>query len=394
MAERAEPTVTRMRGTAGKGRGFDWRAYGLIIALVIIAAAFAIATEGTFLEPRNVAQLMRQGAILTVVAAGVAVLIIQREIDLSIGSALYLVAVAAGWAQTQWGFGTVEAVLVALVVGLLIGAWQGFWVSWFGMPSFVVTLSGLLAFRGLGFYWSNAATLAPMNRDFGRISEGFVDQTASVAIILVLFAAWSTGCFVAWRRRLARFGEEAAPAGRLVRQIVWAAIGAGLMLYVCLFRGIPMAVVVALSVVAILSFIAGGTVFGRQMYAIGGNREAAHLSGIAIRRNLFISFLIMGVIYAVAGVLSSARINAVAPSLGEFVELEAIAAAVIGGISLSGGIGTIPGALLGALLLVMVDNGMNLMNISSFIQQMLKGLLLGGAVLFDIMTRPSARRLH
>jgi D-xylose transport system permease protein len=384
MAERA----------AARGRGFDWRAYGLIIALVIIALAFTIATGGTFLEPRNVAQLMRQGAILVVVASGVAVLIIQGEIDLSIGSALYLVAVAAGWAQTEWGFGTVEAVLVALAAGLLIGGWQGFWVSRFGMPSFVVTLSGLLAFRGLGFYWSNAATLAPMNRDFGRISEGFVDPTASVVIIVVLFAAWSIGCFAAWRRRRARFGEEAAPRGRLVRQVVWAAIGAGLMLYVCLFRGIPMAVVVALSVVAILSFIASGTVFGRQMYAIGGNREAAHLSGIAIRRNLFVSFLIMGVIYAVAGVLSSARINAVAPSLGEFVELEAIAAAVIGGISLSGGIGTIPGALLGALLLVMVDNGMNLMNISSFIQQMLKGLLLGGAVLFDIMTRPSARRLH
>lgn len=380
---------------AERGQGFDWRAYGMIIALVVIAVAFTIQTEGTFLGPRNVAQLMRQGAILVVVASGVAVLIIQREIDLSIGSALYLVGVAAGMAQTQWGFGTVEALGVALVVGLLIGAWQGFWVSWFGMPSFVVTLSGLLAFRGLGYYWSNAATLAPMNRDYGRISEGFVDQTSSVVLILVLFAAWSVGCLLAWRRRRARFGEGAAPVGRIVRQIVWAGAGAAVMLYVALgFRGIPMAVVVALAVVAILSFVAGGTVFGRQMYAIGGNREAAHLSGIAIRRNLFISFLIMGVIYAVAGVLSTARINAVAPSLGEFVELEAIAAAVIGGISLSGGIGTIPGALLGALLLVMVDNGMNLMNISSFIQQMLKGLLLGGAVLFDIMTRPSSRQLH
>lgn len=395
MAERANPTVTRVEGTAGRGHGFDWRAYGMIIALVIIAIAFTYQTDGTFLGPRNVTQLMRQGAILVVVASGVAILIIQREIDLSIGSALYLVGVAAGTAQVQWGFGTVEALGVALAMGLLLGVWQGFWVAWFGMPSFVVTLSGLLAFRGIGYFWSNAATLAPMNRDYGRISEGFIDPSASVLLVVVLSAVWSIGCLLAWRRRRARFGAEAAPAGRLVKQLVWAGVGAALMLYVALgFRGIPMAIVVALSVVAILSFVASGTVFGRQMYAIGGNREAAHLSGIAIRRNLFVSFVIMGVIYAVAGVLTTARINAVAPSLGEFVELEAIAAAVIGGISLSGGIGTIPGALLGALLLVMVDNGMDLIGISSFIQQVLKGLLLGAAVLFDIMTRPSGRRLH
>jgi D-xylose transport system permease protein len=394
MAERADPIAPKV-GTAGRGRGFDLRAYGMIIALVIVVIAFTIMSEGTFLGPRNVTQLLRQGAVLAVVASGVAILIIQGEIDLSIGSALYLVGVAAGWAQVEWGFGTLEALAVALAVGLLIGVWQGFWVSRFGMPSFVVTLSGLLAFRGLGFLWSNAATLAPMNRDYGRISEGFVGQTLSVVLIVALFAAWSIGCIVGWRRRRARFGEEAAPVGRLVRQIVWATVGAAIMLYVSLgFRGIPMAVAVALAVVAILSFVTSGTVFGRQMYAIGGNREAAHLSGIAIRRNLFVSFVIMGAIYAVAGVLSTARINAAAPSLGEFVELEAIAAAVIGGVSLSGGIGTIPGALLGALLLVVVDNGMDMINLSSFIQQVLKGLLLGGAVLFDIMTRPSGRRLH
>src|SRR5207244_2854723 len=224
----------------------------------------------------------------------------------------------------QWQFSTVPAILVALVVGLAIGVWQGFWVSRFRIPSFVVTLSGLLAFRGIGFVWSDAATYAPMSDSYGAISESFI------------------------------------PPG-------W-------------------------SVVLILAFVATGTVFGRQMYAIGGNREAAHLSGISIRRNLFLSFVIMGVVCAVAGVLTTARLNAIAPSVGQFLELDAIAAAVIGGVSLAGGIGTVYGALIGALLLVTVDNGMSLMDISSFIQLVVKGLLLGIAVLFDVATRPGGRR--
>ena len=390
MAERHKP-----EGFLGALATFNWRSYGMLIALVIIVLLFTWLTDGTFLSARNVAQLLRQAAILAVVATGVAMLIIQREIDLSIGSAVYLAGLAAATAQTQWGFSTVPAIGMALAVGLAMGAWQGFWVSRFAIPSFVVTLSGLLAFRGIGFVWSDAATYAPMNKSYGAISESFIPPLWSVVLIVALLVLFAGGLFVRWQHQRRRFGAEAAPLRRLVRPIVWAAVGAAVMLYVSLgFRGIPMAVVIALAVAGILSFVAMGTVFGRQMYAIGGNREAAHLSGINIRRNLFISFLIMGVIYAAGGVLTTARLNAIAPSSGEFLELEAIAAAVIGGVSLGGGIGTIYGALVGTLLLVVVDNGMSLMNISSFIQLVVKGLLLGFAVLFDVATRPGSRRLH
>lgn len=382
-------------GFVGSIARFNWRAYGMIIALLVIAIIFNILTDGIFLSSRNLAQLMRQSSVLIVVATGVAVLIIQREIDLSIGSAVYLTGLAAAFAQTQWGLGTVEALACALVIGLVIGCWQGFWVSWVGIPSFVVTLAGLLGLRGAGYVWSDAATYAPMNSSYVAISESFISETWSVILIvgfLLVFGGYTTWRWAAKRRR---FGAEAIPLGRLVKPNVFALCGAAIMLYAALgFRGIPMAVVVALAMAGILSFVTLGTVFGRQLYAIGGNREAAFLSGINIRRNLFFSFVIMGVVYAVAGVLTTARLNAIAPAVGEFLELEAIAAAVIGGISLGGGIGTVYGAIVGALLLVVVDNGMSLMNVSSFIQLVVKALLLGFAVWFDIATRPGGRRWH
>ncbi|MGF1625340.1 MAG: sugar ABC transporter permease [Alphaproteobacteria bacterium] len=379
-------------GLVGSIARFNWRAYGMIIALLVIAVTFDILTDGIFLSSRNLSQLMRQSAVLIVVASGVAVLIIQGEIDLSIGSAVYLTGLAAAVAQTQWGFGTVEALTFALVVGLAIGCWQGFWVAWVGIPSFVVTLAGLLGLRGVGYVWSNAATYAPMNSSHVAISESFISHEWSVVAVVAVVAVSIAVTAWRWSAKRRRFGPEAMPASRLVKPIVVALIGAAVILYAALgFRGIPMAVVVALAVAAALSFVTLSTIFGRQLYAIGGNREAAFLSGIDIRRNLFFSFVIMGAIYAVAGVLTTARLNAIAPAVGQFLELEAIAAAVIGGISLGGGIGTVYGAIVGALLLVVVDNGMSLMNVSSFVQLVVKALLLGFAVWFDLATRPGGR---
>jgi D-xylose transport system permease protein len=372
----------------------NWRSYGMIIVLLLVALAFEILTESKFLSVRNLAQLARQASILIVAACGVSLLIIQREIDLSIGSSVYLAGLAAATAQTQWGFDTPLAILVALVVGLLIGAWQGFWVSRFNMPSFVVTLAGLLGLRGVGYVWSNAATLAPMNDSYVAISESFIPPAASVLLVLGLFALYVGWTFRRWLVERSLLGRDRTRIEKLATPIVAAAAGAALMIYIAFgFRGIPMAVLIALSVAGILSFVALNTRFGRQIYTIGGNREAAFLSGINIRRNIFLSFLFMGCIYAIGGVLATARLNAIAPSTAEFLELEAIAAAVIGGVSLAGGTGTVHGAIIGALLLTSVDNGLSLMNVSSFIQLVAKAFLLGFAVLFDTITRPGGRRL-
>jgi D-xylose transport system permease protein len=397
------PNPEKVIATADKGLVFhlkrlvtaiNWRSYGMIIVLLLVALAFDVLTEGKFFAVRNLAQLARQAAILVVVASGVALLIIQREIDLSIGSAVYLTGLAAATAQTQWGYSTLPAVLFSVVLGLLMGAFQGFWVSRLNMPSFVVTLAGLLGFRGIGYVWSNAATYSPMNSDFVAISESYIPPSVSIVLVILSLVLFAGVTIRRWFFQRSLVGAQNVRYEALILPVVGASAGAALMLYIATgFRGIPMAVLVALLVAGVLSFIASHTRFGRQMYTIGGNREAAFLSGINIRNNILISFVLMGGLYSIGGILATARLNAISPAVGEFLELDAIAAAVIGGVSLSGGIGTVHGAIVGALLLTAVDNGLSLMNVSSFIQLVAKALLLGFAVLFDGLTRPGGRKL-
>lgn len=373
---------------------FDWRSYAMVIVVVIIAIIFNVLTDGIFLSPRNIAQLARQAAVLIAVASGVSLLIIQGEIDLSIGSAVYLTGLAAATAQTQWHYSAPAAVLVALAVGLVGGAFQGFWVSRLNVPSFVVTLAGLLGFRGLGYVWSNAATLAPMNDAYVAISETFIPPIPSAIIVIVILVLLFGLALRRWKSERSLLGKREGRLGKVFAPFLIALSAAAVLLYGALgFRGIPMAIVVALAIALLLGFVLQNTKFGRQMYVIGGSREAAFFSGINIRNNIFFTFALMGCIYAVGGILSTARLNAIAPSMGQFLELDAIAAAVIGGVSLAGGVGTVHGAIIGALLLTTVDNGMSLMNVSSFLQLVVKAILLGAAVLFDVATRPGGRRL-
>jgi D-xylose transport system permease protein len=284
------------------------------------------------------------------------------------------------------------AVLVALAAGLAMGAWNGFWVTRLRVPSFVVTLGGFLGFRGLGFVWSNAATLAPMNKSFVAISEYFIPQTLSVILVGIALLIFIVLSIRQWAVRRARLGAARVGWGSLIGPIIGGLIAGAIVIYMALgFLGIPTAVVVALSVAAVLTFITMNTRFGRRAYAIGGNREASYLSGINIKNNVFIAFLVMGVIYGLGGILVSARLNAIPPNAGEFLELESIAAAVIGGISLSGGIGAVYGAIIGAVLLRGVENGMSLMNLSSFMQMVAKAMILLFAVWFDVTTRARGR---
>jgi D-xylose transport system permease protein len=349
---------------------------------------FQFLTHGIFLSPRNLALLLRQAAILTVTGSGVALLIIMGEIDLSIGSAVYLAGLAAGTAQVEWGASTPVAVLVALAAGLMMGAWNGFWVTRIGVPSFVVTLAGFLGFRGLGYVWSNAATLAPMNKSFVNISEFFIPPNISAIIIGVVLVLYLVVTVRQWVMRRSRLGAARVKVGGLIGRVIGGVAAAALLAYMALgFLGLPTAVVVAMAVVAVLTFVTMNTRFGRRAYAIGGNREASYLSGINIRDNVFVAFLIMGLIYGLGGILFSARLNAIPPNAGDFLELESIASAVIGGVSLAGGIGAVYGSTIGAILLRGVENGMSLMNLSSFVQMVAKAVILLLAVWFDVATR-------
>jgi D-xylose transport system permease protein len=369
---------------------FDYgsQTYATIGVLILLGLLFNTLTSGVFLSPRNLSLLFRQTAIVGTVAASTVLLIVVGEIDLSIGSAVGLISILVATLQVNGHWGTPETILVVLIAGPLLGLWQGYWVAMQRIPAFVVTLAGLLIFRGVGFVWTNSATIMPISPQLGWLSEGFVPPVLSIVLIFAGFLVW-LGLTV--RGRSARvkhglgvsrppaFAVKVAIAVGAFAFLAWAAAG---------YNGIPMAVVVMGTVVLILTAVSQQTKFGRSLYAIGGNREAARLAGINTRRVVLVAFAVMGLMYSVAGILITARLNGSPPNTGLYLELDAISAAVIGGASLSGGgIGTVPGALMGALLLASIDNGMSLMNVSSFLQLVIKGLVLLFAVWLDVLSR-------
>lgn len=354
----------------------------MIVVFVLLVLAFNIASDGIFLTPRNITLLLRQGAIISIVAMGVSILIVKGEIDLSIGSAVYLCSVVAAMLQLHYGWAVVPTVLATMAMGILLGIWQGVWTVAVGVPSFVVTLAGLLAFRGVGYYATDAATLAPMSESYTALSEGFLSPGATWAVMLGIFAAGTLNFvwgYVRDRQETGR-GDFVALVLRIV--ILGACVAAGLWVFLG-YRGIPAALISVGVCGIVLWFLMMRTEFGRNAYLIGSNREAARLAGISIRNHLIGGFILMGALYGIAGTLLTARLSASTPTGGLYMELDAIAAAVIGGTSLRGGIGTVGGAIAGAILLVTIDNGMSILNVSSFLQMVVKGLVLLAALAVD-----------
>jgi D-xylose transport system permease protein len=359
----------------------DGRLLAMFLVLSLLAIYFHLETNGIFFRPRNLSLLLRQGSITAVAAAGVSILIVMGEIDLSIGSAVYLCSVIAASLQTAAGMATPTTVLITILAGIVMAAWQGFWVVKVAVPSFVVTLSGLLAFRGIGYYVSDARTIAPVSKSFSFLSEGFIPPTASYFVLAIVYAIAAALVVKAHRRRV-RAGEgETAKLG--VRLAMLLASGLLLAWIFGGYLGIPSALLWVAATGILLTTLMARTKFGRNTYLIGSNREAAVLAGIPLAQHLFLGFLLMGAIYGVAGVLITSRLGAATPSSGQFLELDAIAGAVIGGTSLRGGVGSVAGAMVGAMLLTTIDNGMSLLNVSSFIQLVIKGLVLLAALSID-----------
>ncbi|MFN8224758.1 MAG: hypothetical protein U0R50_16110 [Gaiellales bacterium] len=370
----------------------DWRIASGALVLVVLAVAFHLMSDGVFFTPRNLSLLLRQASIVAILAGGVSVLMIMAEIDLSIGSAVYLTGVVAGEVVVTHGQPTWVGVVAAIGAGIALGAWNGLLVSRLAVPSFVVTLAGLLMFQGIGLMWTDAATLGPLPDDFVELSEAFLGKGASY-VFLVAFAAVVTVVILRGRRTEIRRHGEASTA-QLGLRLAGVAILLGLALWITGgFLGLPYAVLWVIGVGAVLFVLMSQTTLGRNAYMIGANREAAYLSGINVRHQIFLGFILMGILYGVCGVLLDARLSASSPAAGQFLELNAIAAAVIGGTSLMGGVGTIPGAMVGALLLATIDNGMSLLNVNSFAQLVVKGLILVFAVALDQFANRRQRRL-
>jgi D-xylose transport system permease protein len=381
------PVQSRTAGIAPMLRSFNLRSSALIFVLIALAIYFEFASGHLFLTPRNVTLLTRQAALLAILVAGATIIMVMREIDLSIGSSVFITAIVIAELLTldkpvsPW-----LAVLAGIGTGLLIGAWNAFWVVVMKVPSFIATLAGLLALRGLGLMLTNAGTIGPLPTPYVDLTQSFITQGTSYLIVVLTVI----GVAIIQSRNLRLAQRDHVPlavprfAVRLVLVLACAAVAFWMIQG---FAGIPTAVVWVAIIVAVLWVVTAKTAFGRSTYLIGANREAAVYAGVDVRRHLALGFLIMGVLYGIGGMMLSSRLGVVTPDAGTNLELDVIAAAVIGGVSLRGGVGTIPSAVAGALLLTVINNGFSLMNVSSFLQALVKGLILLLALSIDSYLR-------
>ncbi|MFJ6411834.1 sugar ABC transporter permease [Terribacillus saccharophilus] len=365
----------------------DLQAYTLIIALVLIAVIFSIFTGGEFLSSRNISNLFTQMSVIAVLAIGMTLIIVAGHIDLSVGSLVGLLAGIAAILQVWHGWGTIPVIIVTVIAGALLGLWQGWWVAYRAVPAFIVTLGGMLVFRGILIGISKGQTVAPMNESFKQIGNSYLPYVLGYILAVISIALLIYGTY---RNRFKRKQLGLViPAGIIdygkVSLYSFFILLATYMLN--RYLGIPVPIFIVIVLAAIFIFISNKTAFGRYVYAIGGNQEAAALSGINIKWNTLWVFITMGALAGIGGILLTSRLNAATVSAGDMYELDAIAACVIGGTSLMGGKGRITGALIGALIMASIDNGMSIMNIEAFWQYIVKGLILILAVWVDISSK-------
>jgi putative multiple sugar transport system permease protein len=374
----------------------NFRQYGMVAALAVIVILFQVWTSGILLKPLNVTNIVQQNGYILILAIGMVIVIISGHIDLSVGSIAGFVGAMSAVLMIRHDMPWPVAVGLCLLLGALIGAWQGFWIAYVGIPSFIVTLAGMLVFRGATQYLLEGQSIAPFPRSFSQVSSGFLPEiggggglyhwpTVILGLFVMAAAVWQQ---VRQRRTQSRYGFDVSPLGWFVFKC--AAIVAALAAFTLLlasYRGVPVVGIILAVAFVIYAFVMRSTVFGRQVYAVGGNEAAARLSGVKTKRVTFLVFVNMGLLSALAGLLFAARLNSATPQAGIGMELEAIAAAFIGGASASGGVGTVLGAIIGGFVLGVLNNGMSLIGIGSDVQQVIKGLVLLAAVGFDIYNK-------
>jgi D-xylose transport system permease protein len=370
------------------------RAYTMVFALIAIWLYFHFSTNHIFLEPRNFSNLMRQTAVTGVLAVGMLMVIITGQIDLSVGSVVGLAGGIAAIAQGWLGWGLVPSLMAGIGVGLTIGAIQGGLTAYLNIPAFIVTLGGLLAWRGVVLGLSRGETIPLRLQAFKSIGQDYVGSVAGWVIAAVAVGAivWMT---IARNRARRRYGLGVPSLWvTAVRALVPSLIVLGFIYMMNSYElapgmkaGIPNPVIIFLAIALAGAFLTQNTTFGRYLYAIGGNPDAARLSGINIRKHILVVFCIMGGLAGVASIIYTARVGSASPDAGQLLELDAIAACVIGGTSLMGGRGTVFGAILGALIMASLDNGMSLKNVEPYMQNIIKGAILVAAVGLDMAGR-------
>lgn len=366
------------------------RAYTMLAALIVIWLFFQWATidenhrYGLFLGAVNFSKLLQQMAVTGVLAVGMLMVIVSGNIDLSVGA---IVGLAGGIAALTQGRGIVFCLVSAIVVGLIIGLIQGALTAYINIPAFIVTLGGLQAWRGLILKWTEGKTIPVELPVFRSLGRDFLDPRVGIALAVVAIGLiiWSN---IRRKRARHRHGLSALGAGALaVRIAVPSAVIVAFIFLMNKAGGVPIPVIFLLAVALAGAFLTANTTFGRYLYAIGGNPDAARLSGINLKRYVLAAFCVMGALAGVASILHTGRVGSASPDAGTLMELDAIASCVIGGTSLMGGRGTVFGAVLGALILASLDNGMSLLNVENWAQYVVKGGVLVAAVGFDMFGR-------
>jgi len=371
------------------------REYGMLISLVAIMVLFQVLTDGTLMRPLNLTNLVLQNSYIVIMALGMLLVIVAGHIDLSVGSVCGFIGALAAVLMVEYDWPYLATGIVCILAGAVIGAAQGWFVAFQRIPSFIVTLAGMLVFKGLTLALLAGQSVGPFPVEFQRLSSGFIpdplggESLRLFSVLLGLAAAVSLVFFkLRGRNRLARYGMEEEPfAFFLAKNLCFA----GIIVYFCYlmatYKGLPNVLIVMALLIVVYDFVTKRTTLGRRIYALGGNEKAARLSGIHTQRLAFLTFVNMGALAALAGLVFAARLNTATPKAGLGFELDVIAACFIGGASASGGVGKVMGAVIGAFIMGVMNNGMSIMGIGIDYQQVIKGLVLLAAVFIDVYNK-------
>ena len=374
------------------------RQSGIFVAFVAIVGLFTILTDGVLLSPGNVTNIVLQYSYILILAIGMMIVIIGGHIDLSVGSVVALTGAVSAVVVIQHGLPWWLGVLAGLGVGFLVGVWQGFWVAYVGIPAFIVTLAGMLLFRGMTLQVLHNISLSPFPAEYQKIAGGFLNGflggngidvfTLVIGAIAVAGYAFSQ---VRTRQGRMKYQQVVESMPIFITKIALVGlVGMAFTYQLARSRGLPIVLIILGVLIIAYTVVTTKTVFGRHVYAIGGNLSAAQLSGVKVKQVNFWIFVNMGMLAAVAGVVYSSRSNSAQPAAGNMFELDAIAACFIGGAAVTGGVGTVVGAMVGGLLVATMSNGMQLMGIDQSIQSVVKGLVLLLAVAFDVYNKRRA----
>ncbi len=377
----------------------NMRDYALLLALLVIMVFFQFTTNGTVFKPVNMTNIILQNSYIVVMALGMLLIIVAGHIDLSVGSVSGFVGAVAAVLMVTYKLDIISSVLICIALGALIGAVQGYFTAYHKIPAFIVTLAGMLVFKGLALTVLGGASVGPFPKSFQLLSSGFVPDVFGGSlfgrpfnILALVIGAVTTALIVYFNFRERRNQQEHGLAEEpdvifYGRNLLIVAAFMGFSFLMAQYKGLPNVLIVMFALIALFVFMTTRTTIGRRIYAIGGNEKAAKLSGINTEYLTFLTFVIMGALAALAGLIFAARLNVATPKAGAGFELEVIAACFIGGAATTGGVGKVIGAVIGAFMIGVMNNGMSIMGIGIDLQQVIKGLVLLTAVYFDVYNK-------